>query len=89
MKRTRADLIQAWLLKAHKDVVFAGEALDKGEDYTDIACFHAQQAAEKTLKAYLVWLGVESPKPMCSKTCWTSSPARTPPWRIGGACCSR
>lgn len=29
MKRTRADLIQAWLLKAHKDVVFAGEALGK------------------------------------------------------------
>lgn len=62
MKRTRADLIQAWLLKAHKDVVFAREALSKGEDYTDIACFHAQQAAEKTLKAYLVWLGVEFPK---------------------------
>ena len=26
------------------------------------ACFHAQQAAEKALKALLVWLGIEFPR---------------------------
>ena len=30
--------------------------------FTDIICFHAQQAAEKYLKAYLVWNGIEFPK---------------------------
>lgn len=62
MPKTRADLVQAWLSKAYKDFIIARDALSKGKDYTDIACFHAQQSAEKALKAYLVWLGIEFPK---------------------------
>jgi HEPN domain-containing protein len=61
-KRSRVDLVKAWLDKARKDLHFAKEALRQGEDFTDVACFHAQQSAEKTLKAYLVWLKIEFPK---------------------------
>lgn len=62
MKRTKADLVRAWLIKGEKDLLFARQAAKLGEDYTDVACFHAQQAAEKTLKAFLVWLEIEFPK---------------------------
>ena len=61
-KRSKTDLVRAWLTKARKDLHFAKEALREGEEYADMACFHAQQAAEKTLKAYLVWLDIEFPK---------------------------
>lgn len=60
--RSNDDLVRAWLIKAQKDLVFAKEALKHGKEYTDVACFHAQQAVEKTLKAYLVWLEIEFPK---------------------------
>jgi HEPN domain-containing protein len=61
-KKTKVDLVKAWLLKAHKDLVLARESLKQGENFTDMVCFHAQQCAEKALKAYLVWLDVEFPK---------------------------
>jgi len=62
MKKGKADLVRAWLIKAQKDLLFAQEAFEWGEEYTDVACFHAQQAVEKALKAYLVWLEIEFPK---------------------------
>lgn len=62
MKRSKADLVRAWLIKGQKDLLFAREALKWGEEYTDMACFHSQQSAEKTLKAFLVWLEIEFPK---------------------------
>lgn len=62
MKRTKADVVKGWLIKAEKDIDTAQHMLAQGEDYTDIVCFHAQQAAEKSLKSYLVWLGVSFPK---------------------------
>ena len=62
MKKEKADLVQAWLLKAQKDLFSAQQALTWGDEYADVACFHAQQAAEKSLKAYLVRLEIEFPK---------------------------
>jgi len=50
--KSRADLVRGWLRKAGSDLenvrlcLAAGQALDT-------ACFHAQQAVEKSLKAYL------------------------------------
>lgn len=32
MKKSRADLVQAWLSKAYKDYIIAQDALSKGED---------------------------------------------------------
>lgn len=62
MKRSKKDLVQAWLDKAWKDIVMARMAVERGEEFADMASFHAQQAAEKALKAYLIWLGIEFPK---------------------------
>jgi len=62
MRRTRNDLVQGWLEKALRDLVTAEHELKSPQPFTDIACFHAQQAAEKYLKALLIWLGVGFPR---------------------------
>jgi HEPN domain-containing protein len=51
-----------WLSKARTDLALAAVVLEKGPDMDAWACcFHAQQAAEKSLKAVLVARGVEPP----------------------------
>jgi len=63
MTKTRSDLIQAWCEKGRRDFITAQNALlDTREIFPDIICFHAQQAAEKYLKAYLVFLELDFPK---------------------------
>jgi HEPN domain-containing protein len=47
----KADLVQGWLNKAASDLVAMRASAQAGA--LDAACFHAQQAAEKYLKAYL------------------------------------
>jgi len=49
-----------WLQKARRDIRVAELAL--GEDLYDEVAFHAQQAAEKALKAVLVALGARPPR---------------------------
>jgi HEPN domain-containing protein len=47
--------VLAWLAKAQTDLTMADLAMSVGADpMPDQACFHAQQAAEKALKALLV-----------------------------------
>ena len=56
------DILRQWLERADSDLKTAELALNAGEDCpTDAACFHAQQCAEKCLKALLVKLGIEFP----------------------------
>jgi HEPN domain-containing protein len=63
MTKSRSDLIQAWCEKARRDFITAQNSLvDSKEVFPDIICFHAQQAAEKYLKAYLVFLELDFPK---------------------------
>lgn len=50
--KTQADLVKGWLRKAQSDLVASQLCLSQGLAL-DAACFHAQQAAEKCLKAYL------------------------------------
>jgi|ERR1700675_480674 HEPN domain-containing protein len=47
----KPDLVQGWLKKAASDLVAMRASAQAGAP--DAACFHAQQAAEKYLKAYL------------------------------------
>jgi HEPN domain-containing protein len=55
-------LARRWLSKARTDLTLATVVLDQGPDMDPwAACFHAQQAAEKALKAVLVSRGVEPP----------------------------
>ncbi|BAD85152.1 hypothetical protein, conserved, DUF712 family [Thermococcus kodakarensis KOD1] len=42
-----------WLKKAEKDLILSRLSLSEG--IYDYAAFHAQQCAEKALKAFLVW----------------------------------
>jgi len=56
----RADAPRRWLENARADLALAGVALPPGGLYEHL-CFHAHQAAEKSLKAVLLHLGVEFP----------------------------
>lgn len=62
MKKSKADLVRGWLEKARRDLIVALNELSRSEPLTDVICFHAQQAAEKYLKAYLTWYEIEFPK---------------------------
>jgi HEPN domain-containing protein len=54
------DSPQAWLRFARADLAYACRPLPDPEMY-ELACFHIQQAAEKALKAVLVFLGIDFP----------------------------
>jgi HEPN domain-containing protein len=61
-EQVKWDFVQQWLNRARKDLA-AGELLLKGafEDYENVG-FHAQQAAEKFIKAFLVCHQIELSK---------------------------
>ncbi len=48
---------KAWLAKAKNDLLNIENNLSAGHVPWDTVCFHAQQAAEKVLKAFLVYNG--------------------------------
>jgi len=54
-----ADLTRGWLLKAASDLRAARACASASSP--DTACFHCQQAAEKSLKAFLIFHGVSFP----------------------------
>jgi len=61
-EEVKRELVRQWLGKAEQDMK-AGEALLAAEPpFLYPACFHAQQAAEKYLKALLTWHQIEFPK---------------------------
>jgi HEPN domain-containing protein len=47
--------VRRWMQKAAHDRLTAEAALAQDPPITDTAAFHAQQAVEKLLKAYLTW----------------------------------
>ncbi len=63
MTRDRAEYIRNWLLRANEDISVITSLVNAGaEDYTSTICFHAQQASEKFLKAYLVYHNINFPR---------------------------
>jgi len=60
--KTRAELINSWINKANKDLLSAKHELSFSDVVTETVCFHCQQAVEKYLKAYLVFLGISFAK---------------------------
>ncbi|MHB1000556.1 MAG: HEPN domain-containing protein [Armatimonadota bacterium] len=58
--KTKADAVKGWLRKAESDLANIRICLQSNEAL-DTACFHAQQAAEKYLKAYLLAMDIEFP----------------------------
>jgi len=55
------DFIQAWLEKADTDLRAARLLVPHGARFYDICGFHAQQAVEKFLKAFLIYHDIEPP----------------------------
>jgi HEPN domain-containing protein len=55
-------LAAGWLAKARIDLLVCDSLLAQGADLWEAVAFHCQQAAEKALKAMLVWHQVEFPK---------------------------
>ena len=59
---TRAIVLE-WVVKAENDLLNAAHTLKLGRRCpTDTVCFHAQQCAEKYVKALLVFRGVDFPR---------------------------
>ena len=56
--RSPSDDPVAWFRKADSDLRVAELALADDEPLAEIACFHAQQCAEKYLKGYLTAKGI-------------------------------
>jgi HEPN domain-containing protein len=61
---TDADYIDSWFLKAEQDLKIIEQGMDRPkEDWvSEVLCFHAQQAAEKALKAFLIAKRVTPPR---------------------------
>ena len=55
MPRPPAELSRAWLLKAHSDLHTAHQIGGLPDGHLDAGIYHCQQAAEKTLKGFLVF----------------------------------
>ena len=53
------ELIKAWITKAKHDLDTAKLVFVSLPDYDDTIAFHCQQAIEKILKAYLIFLEIE------------------------------
>ena len=57
----RPDSPQAWLVRARSDLALARAALTVPDVLLEDACFHAQQCAEKALKALLIQRDIDFP----------------------------
>ncbi len=61
--KSPARVAAEWVVKADNDLKNATHTLKLGQACpADTVCFHAQQCAEKYLKAYLVFLRLDFPK---------------------------
>ncbi len=58
----RREFVRQWLRKAAADLAAARHLMSGDVDLLASAAFHAQQAAEKVLKAVLTWHQCEVPK---------------------------
>ena len=58
----KMEFVRGWVRKAEDDFLAAKHLCVGGDDYVYGATFHAQQAAEKYLKTFLVWHQIEFPK---------------------------
>lgn len=61
-EEVKSEFVRQWLAKAGADLRASRHLLGGAASLSYAAAFHAQQAAEKFLKAVLVWHQIEFPK---------------------------
>lgn len=62
MNDIKEELTRNWLNKAKRDLLSARQLAEGGVPLLDTAAYHCQQAAEKAIKAYLVFHDVRFEK---------------------------
>jgi HEPN domain-containing protein len=63
MNAYQSDYISKLLFRANEDISVMNSLIESGpEFYTSTICFHAQQASEKFLKAFLAFHDVDFPR---------------------------
>ena len=62
MEETTLELVKQWLIKANNDLQVIENELNSAEPVMDAICLHAQQAAEKFLKTFLVAHNIDYPQ---------------------------
>jgi HEPN domain-containing protein len=60
--RLQAEVVQAWLRRSRSDLQLGKAALITPDVLPEDACFHAQQCAEKALKALLLQRHIPFPR---------------------------
>lgn len=60
-EEVKRELVRQWLAKADEDMGLAEHLSSEDSPFLGAIGFHAQQAAEKYLKAFLTWHQVEFP----------------------------
>ena len=55
MNDLKNELTKSWLIKAKRDLLSASQLAQADEPLLDTAAYHCQQAAEKAIKAFLVY----------------------------------
>ena len=58
----KEEFTREWIRKAENDFKTAEHLFQSGPDFAEGTAFHSQQAAEKYLKAFLVWHQIEFQK---------------------------
>src|SRR4030065_2921474 len=58
----KEEFTREWIRKAETDFKTAQHLFQSGPDFAEGTAFHSQQAAEKYLKAFLVWHQIEFQK---------------------------
>ncbi|MEA1973105.1 MAG: HEPN domain-containing protein [Candidatus Cloacimonadota bacterium] len=56
------NLIKEWFQKAEHDIAVVELSMKNDATFTDVICFHCQQAAEKYLKGCLIFLDISFKK---------------------------
>jgi HEPN domain-containing protein len=63
MTKDQYDYLKNWLFRANEDIAVLENLFESGPDlYASTICYHAQQAVEKFLKAFLVFHNIDFPK---------------------------
>lgn len=62
MNGIKEELTRNWLIKAKRDLLSARQLAESSVPLLDTAAYHCQQAAEKAIKAYLVYHDVRFEK---------------------------